>query len=355
VVMIDFTSSLYLGMQHSSAELPGWHQLTTGKPSALFEPPQSKILAQKIACMQGLEAGCMAPSTLHLYYDVYNFLSQLPVVVFIDEDVYPVSKYGIEKLYPVNIGVYTFKHLDAMHLQKLVAVNTQKWLQPVVITDGWCPLCGRPAPLNVYADILKPYNGILITDDTQATGIFGKKDGRQLYGSGGGGILQWLNVNKANTICIASLAKGFGVPVAAITGSALFIDLFKNKSQAMVYSSQPGTVHLSAGLHALQLNNQTGDRIREKIFKNVMLMKALSAAKSIRLSGGIFPVQSISFGDAAKAVAVYNKLLQQQIKTALIKGHKKNETAVIFIITGKHTSDEITETVYCIGKAMADK
>ena len=97
--MIDFTSSLYLGIKHSSEELRVWQHLTSGVPSALFEPQQSKELAYQIARLQGNEHGLLAPSTLHLYHDLYSLLSKQPVTVFIDEKVYPVSKYGIEKLF----------------------------------------------------------------------------------------------------------------------------------------------------------------------------------------------------------------------------------------------------------------
>ena len=350
--MIDFTASLYLGMQHSSAELEGWSQLTTGKPSALFEPPQSKKLASKIANLQGLEAGYIAPSTLHLYYDLHSFLSQQKVMVFIDEKVYPVSKYGIEKLYLNNIAVHPFRHQDAAHLVQLVNTKIKKRYQPVVITDGWCPQCGRPAPLDLYAEILKPYGGFIIVDDTQAMGIFGKRNSQQGYGSGGGGILQWLNVSAPNVICISSLAKGFGVPLAAISGSASFIDLFKTKSQVMECSGPPGLVHLAAGLHALQINKYNGDKRRAQLFKNVSMMKMLLNAKGVRLNGGVFPVQSLNFNGVNKADAVYNNLLKDGIETVLTAGHKKAETAVTFIITSKHTRDEIEHAVFCVGKVL---
>ncbi len=164
--MIDFTSSLYLGMQHDSAELPAWHSLTTGKPAALKESPAADDIAVQVANLQGLENGCTAISTLHLYYDLYTLLSQQQAVVFIDEKVYPVSEYGIEKLLVSNVPLYRFRHLDALHLQQLVSGNATEGKQVFVITDGWCPQCGQPAPLNVYGKILQPYQGCLVIDDT---------------------------------------------------------------------------------------------------------------------------------------------------------------------------------------------
>src|SRR4051812_45921214 len=111
--MVDFTSSLYLGMKHASRELTPWPQLTTGLPAALSEPVESKQLGQQIARLQGLEKGVSAPSTLHLYWDLFGFLGKQKISVFIDEAVYPVSRYGIERLQVKGIPIYTFRHLDA--------------------------------------------------------------------------------------------------------------------------------------------------------------------------------------------------------------------------------------------------
>jgi 8-amino-7-oxononanoate synthase len=48
----DFTSSLYLGMRHSSADLPTWSALTSGRPAALG-PPAGSAVAAHIAAQAG--------------------------------------------------------------------------------------------------------------------------------------------------------------------------------------------------------------------------------------------------------------------------------------------------------------
>jgi len=37
--MIDFTSSLYLGLSHPNASREAWDALTLAKPASLEEPP----------------------------------------------------------------------------------------------------------------------------------------------------------------------------------------------------------------------------------------------------------------------------------------------------------------------------
>ena len=44
-LMLDFTSALYLGLQHPSRALKSWEQFTMGKPNALQTPPDATKVA----------------------------------------------------------------------------------------------------------------------------------------------------------------------------------------------------------------------------------------------------------------------------------------------------------------------
>jgi len=69
--VIDFTSSLYLGMRHGSASVPPWAQLTTGVPAALASPPVAGAVAGELARVMGVEAASMAASTIHAFWDLF--------------------------------------------------------------------------------------------------------------------------------------------------------------------------------------------------------------------------------------------------------------------------------------------
>jgi len=339
--MPDFTSSLYLGMKHSSTELAGWSQLTTGVPAALYETAQCKYVGNYLAGMQSCEKGIVAPSTLHLYLDLFDFLSKQKIVAFVDDKIYPVSRYGIEKLIVKGIPVYTFKHLDAGNLYELITTKVKGFATPVVFTDGFCTQCGKPAPLKEYCSIVAPFKGRIIIDDTQAFGILGKGKDAFIYGYGGGGILQWLNIANANIITVVSLAKAFGVPMAVISGSAKFISALERNSKIRESSSPVSFADLSAVNNVIILNNTCGDYRRRKLLRNILLIKNELMRYGIQLIGGLFPIQSIAGLDYYETIHLFNRLDNNQFKTVLTKNHKDQKPAISFVINCNHSSKEI--------------
>ncbi len=63
---------------------------------------------------------------------------------------------------------------------------------------------------------VRRFGGLLVIDDTQALGILGRNPGQDApYGRGGGGSLRRANIQGPDILVGASLAKGFGVPIAS--------------------------------------------------------------------------------------------------------------------------------------------
>jgi 8-amino-7-oxononanoate synthase len=70
--MLDFTSALYLGIRHPSRSLRPWSQFTTGKPAALELAPGAEAITTVLAELQGCERVTLLPSTLHLFFDLFE-------------------------------------------------------------------------------------------------------------------------------------------------------------------------------------------------------------------------------------------------------------------------------------------
>ena len=141
--MLEFTSSLYLGLKHGSASIEPWDKLTTGAPAALTEPPGAAPVAQALASLMGCGRGLLLASTLHLFWDVFGGLGGSPVRIYWDAGLYPIARWGVERAAGRNARVRRFAHHDAGHLRRLLDQDASRKGRPAVVSDGFCPGCRR--------------------------------------------------------------------------------------------------------------------------------------------------------------------------------------------------------------------
>jgi 8-amino-7-oxononanoate synthase len=347
--VIDFTSALYLGLRHPSGVLQPWDELTTGVPAALGEPVEAREMAVWLARLQGFAAGALAPSTLHLAWDVFGFLTHEPLTVHMDAGAYAISRWGAARATLRGMRVREFRHHDVGALRAQIEDDSGA-TRPVVVTDGFCPACGRPAPLADYLECVRRGGGWLFTDDTQAFGILGRTPSPDFpYGQGGGGSFQWRNVHGPDVIVIASLAKAFGVPIAVMAGSSELIDSFKSHSDTRVHCSPPSAAVVSAASHALACNRVTGDQRRARLERRVRQFRRGLAAHGVATAGGLFPVQTLAMPDVSAATRFQERLRRRGVAAVLIRGDD-GHPRLSFLITVRHTPQEIDEAVGAIAE-----
>ena len=136
--MLDFTSVLYLGFRHAFGALRPWTQLTTGRPAALEEAPEAVTLAQDLARLVGCERAVLAPSTLHLYWDLFDVLAGDRVAIYADAGTYPIARWGIERAAAKGVPTSTFPIHDPAALESLLIRDERARRRPIVVTDGLC-------------------------------------------------------------------------------------------------------------------------------------------------------------------------------------------------------------------------
>lgn len=339
--MPDFTSALYLNFKHPTHQLNPWKSFTTGKPSVLFEPQIAQQLGKKIANLQGLENGTLGASTLHLFLDFFDFLAKREPIIFKDQYLYAVGEWGLNQAKAKKVPVLPFSGTNIQALKILIKKNLKSFQLPVIVSDGWCLQCGKPAPLNAYLKLLSPYNGLLIIDDTQALGILGKFSTEQMpYGTGGGGVLPYLNIRGKNIVSISSLAKAFGVPAAILSGNERLVSIFKKESNTRLHSSPLSNADLAAVNNAIQLNKFQGDNYRMQLWQRVYHLKKALLKIGIHSKGGIFPMQIIDQFDRNSTIALFKKLKESGVECLLIQT-KQGNPAIAFLLNNSHQKKEI--------------
>ena len=352
--MLDFTSSLYLGLRHDSASLAslgGWESFTTGVPAALAEAPEASRLARQLARLQGCERATLAPSTLHLFWDFFGWLSRRPIAVHMDDGTYATGRWGAERAAARGVPVQRFPHHDVRALEHQLA-RADPGRVPIVLADGFCPACGKPAPVAAYLECARARGGLLVLDDTQALGIFGSMPTpRMPYGRGGGGSLRFANTGGPGVALISSLAKGFGAPIAVLSGSTDLVRGFEDGSETRVHCSPPSNAALRVVEHALTLNDQHGEALRARLLGRVRQFRRRLAAASLSARGGLFPVQTLLPSPQLDVRALHEWLRDAGIKTVLHAGKAGHGALVGVVVTAGHTAEAIDR----IGEALMER
>jgi 8-amino-7-oxononanoate synthase len=342
--MLDFTSALYLGMRHPSRALQPWAQLTAGRPAAMCERSEQTAAAAALAGLMGCEAAQLGASTLHLFWDLGGMLSR-DSVIYLDAGTYAVGRWGAQRAAARGIPVKLLPHYDPAALERLMARAPSRRThaaRPVVVADGFCPGCGAPAPVADYARLVGQRGGLLVLDDTQALGMLGHGPCTQApLGREGGGSLRFHGVADPHVVLISSLAKAFGAPLAVLAGSTAMVRGFAARSETRVHTSPPSVAAVRAAQHALAVNREHGERLRQHLARLTRGLRSRLAASGHRCSGGAFPVQTLRPPPGIGAESLYEGLLAQDVRTVLHRARAGAEARISFLLTARHAMHDI--------------
>jgi 8-amino-7-oxononanoate synthase len=345
--MLDFSSSLYLGLHHPRRSLVPWDRLTTGVPAALREPQQARRVAGALARLQGCERAVLARSTLHAFVDCFAALGDPAHPVLIDAGAYPIARWGAAA---TGRATSSFAHHDPADLRRRLRSGDGR---PLVVTDGFCPGCGAVAPLGAYLELVDEHRGVLLVDDTQALGILGRRDGlpAEPYGVGGGGSLPWAGVAGRRVLTVASLAKGLGVPLAVVAGGRELVGRVTG-GPARVHASPPSAADLHAAQAAVVANRRTGDIRRRRLASLVEHLRRGLAGRGVLVGGGAFPIQSLPVMTPSTAAAVASELAARGVRGVLLRPRCQPGATVTLIVTARHTPGAIDRAVAGVAGAL---
>lgn len=329
---LDFSSSLYLGLRHPTRSLEPWEQLTVGAPAALRVPSTVAPLQDWLATLLGCVRATVAPSTLHIFWDLFLVLGGEAGAVVVDDGAYPIARWGVERAAARGAMWRSFRHHDAEALEAELGAAAARGRRPIVLVDGLCPMCG-PAPLEAYRARVDQFGGLLVIDDTQGLGILGDRHPTCPFGIGGGGSARYQAIGGPNVVIGASLAKAFGVPMAVLAADAAVIRRFERNAETRVHCSQPSVAAQRAGTRALDVNSAAGDGLRVRLARLIRGFRERAADAGYRPRGPLFPVQTVVTGPNARSIQ--DRLRQAGVHSVLHKGHR-GEMRLVFVVTASH-------------------
>jgi 8-amino-7-oxononanoate synthase len=346
--MLDFTSSLYLGLRHECRSLEPWAALTLGRPAALQEPGEAVAAAQALASLAGCAAGTLLPSTFHLFWDLLGVLSREPIEIYMDAATYPIARWSAEHWAGKGVPLWPFPRHDATQLGRLLG---RRRARPLVLCDGVCVGSHSQPPLAAYAALAHRHGGWLVVDDTQGLGVFGHSPSPTApYGLAGGGSLQRHAIGGDHVVIGASLSKGFGVPIALLAGSRAVLSRFERESASREHMSPPSMAAIHAARHALAVNRHDGDRLRLRLWRAVRRLRVSLAALGVGIQSDAFPVQTLA-PSGTDVRRLHHELLRHGVRTVLHDA-RRGRAQLSFIVTAGHSAAHIDRAVAQLALAL---
>jgi 8-amino-7-oxononanoate synthase len=308
----------------------------------------------QLAQLQGFERATLGVSTLHLFSDFFSLIAEQPVAVYIDSGSYPIAHWGAERAAARGTPVSFFPHFDVEALKAQLDEARQYQLRPIIVCDGYCTTCGMSAPISSFLRCAGEFGGQIVLDDTQSLGIFGSDGGSEhAYGLGGGGSVRWNNVESDQIVAVCSLSKGFGVPIAALSGSDKLVEWFESKSETRVHCGPPSIPLINAAQHALLINQSHGDNLRRQLAENVAYFRTRLQSVGLFAAGGIFPFQALTGVSKIGGALLNNRLSNAGVKSILVGGNLEDDVSVGFLINARHRRSEIDAAIDALVDAIA--
>lgn len=334
--MPDFTSALFLDWRHPSADLPTWDALTSGRPAALAEAPATAALADRVARRAGAEAGVVHRSALHALWDVVDVAAGPGTTLLLDGGAYPISEIAAAGAVARGRRVEVFRHHDVDDLDRRAR---QAGGRVVVLTDGWCTGCSRPAPLAAAGS----GGRLLVVDDSVAAGVLGLEPtaGRP-FGSGGSGTPAWLGLSTTG-VQVASLAKAYGAPVAVTVGPRWLIGPLRGHGFRW-HSSPSSSADLAAAAIATA-DEAENDRRRRRLEHLVRALRSGLRSLGLPVVGLPFPVVSVALPGLTAAAGVLAALARGGVRALLRQPRCRQHPQITFALTARHAERDVEQAL----------
>ncbi len=198
---------------------------------------------------------------------------------------------------------YRYAHGDMADLEKGLRETAGRRLR-LIATDGVFSMDGDFARLDAIVELAERYEALVMVDDSHATGFIGKS---------GRGTPEQFGVADRVDLITSTLGKAIGGGTGGFTsGRRELIELLRQRSRPYLFSNAVPPMICAAGLKALELIQQ-GDELRVRLQENASFLRQALVKLGFRLKPGSHPIMPVMIGDAALAVRMADRLLEEGV------------------------------------------
>jgi glycine C-acetyltransferase len=193
-----------------------------------------------------------------------------------------------------------YRHSDMIELEKSLQQAKDARLR-LIVTDGVFSMDGDMARLPDICDLADRYDGIVVVDDSHATGILG---------AGGRGTPEQLGVLDRVDIITSTLGKTLGGAAGGfIAARKQVIDFLRQRSRPYLFSNSLPPVIAAAALKAVELIASSSE-LRQRLHGNARWLRNALEAAGFKIKPGEHPILPVMIGDAALASKFSERLLE---------------------------------------------
>jgi 8-amino-7-oxononanoate synthase len=233
-----------------------------------------------------------------------------------------------------------YNHADAAALATRLAASSAK--DKLVITDGVFSMDGDVAPLPGLAAGCHNNHAWLMVDDAHGLGVLGKR--------GAGSLEQFAMSDKDVPVLVGTLGKAFGTFGAFVAGSEELIELLIQKARSYIYTTALPAAVAEATRASLKII-QTDSARREHLHALIQRFRDGAGQLGLSLMPSATAIQPLLVGEAARALAMSEALLEQGILVSAIRPPTVAEGSSRLRITlsATHSEAEVDKLLTALG------
>ncbi len=239
---------------------------------------------------------------------------------------------------------HIFRHNDMAHLEELLQKFPQNHPK-LIIFESVYSMDGDCGKVSEIVSLAKKYGALTYVDEVHGVGLYGKN---------GAGLCEMLNLSGDVDIIQGTFAKAFGVIGGYVAAKSEIIDAIRSVAAGFIFTTAlPPTIAAAISANIRQIKEN--DDERKKLHKNVAQLKAKLQQAGIKIVENNSHIISVKIGDAAKARAISQRLLEEfgiYVQHINFPTVAKGDERLRITITPFHSDEMIADLVLALTKVV---
>ena len=239
---------------------------------------------------------------------------------------------------------FVYRHRDTEHLEWGLRKAGSR--AALIVTDSVFSMDGDVAPLPELAELAKRHRCLLMVDEAHGTGALGP---------GGRGAVAAAGLTGRVDVVVGTLGKSLGSYGAYVCTSRQIAELLVNTARPFIFSTAPPPPSIGAALAALGLLRARPGMV-EQLRRNAAVLRESLAVHGVDLAGTRTQVVPVMVGDARRALALCEQVLDRGVFAQAIRPPTVPEgsSRLRLAVMATHGADELRTAARVIGHAARD-